>query len=54
MNPDRIIHRLVIYSYNAYEENQVTKTEAVAGFEEGKALDLMLRSKTGKVLGLVE
>lgn len=47
---DKIIHRLVIYSYHAHEENKITKTEAVAGFEEGKALDIMLRNKTRKVL----
>lgn len=46
---DRIIHRLVIYSYHTHLENKVTKTEAFDGFKEGKALDLLLKGKTGSV-----
>jgi hypothetical protein len=46
---DRIIHRLVIYSYHTHAENKVTKTEAIDGFEEGKALDHLLKGKTGLV-----
>ena len=46
---DKIIHRLLMYAYQPYERNKITKNEATQGFEEGKALAMMLSSRTLKV-----
>jgi hypothetical protein len=46
---DKIIHRLVMYSYQCHERNKVTITEVIEGFEKGKALAHLLREKTGSV-----
>ena len=46
---DKIIHRLVMYSYQPYARNKATRTEVIDGFEEGKALAHLLRGKTCSV-----
>jgi hypothetical protein len=46
---DKIIHRLVMYSYQPYAGNKVTKDEVIEGFEKGKALAHLLRRKTCSV-----
>lgn len=43
---DRIIHRLVMYSYQRLEKNRIDEADAKAGFKEGKDLVILLRSKT--------
>jgi hypothetical protein len=47
---DKIIHRLVIYSYQHHARNKVTGNEIVERFEEGKALALLLRGRTSSVI----
>lgn len=47
---DKIIHRLVMYSYQPHARNKVTRTEVNEGFEKGKALAHLLRGKTGSVV----
>jgi hypothetical protein len=47
---DKIIHRLVMYSYQPYARNKVTRNEVIEGFEKGKALAHLLRGKTGSVV----
>jgi hypothetical protein len=47
---DKIIHRLVMYSYQPHARNKVTKDEVIEGFEKGKALAHLLRGKTSSVV----
>jgi hypothetical protein len=47
---DRVIHRLVTYSYHTHAENRITKLEVTKGFEDGKVLDCLLRSKNSEVI----
>jgi hypothetical protein len=47
---DKIIHRLVMYSYQPHVKNKVTRDEVIDGFEKGKALAHLLRGKTGLVM----
>ena len=40
---NKIVHRLIIYSYQPYAQNRVLREEAIRGFEEGKFLAELLR-----------
>jgi hypothetical protein len=44
---NRVVHRLIVHSYQPGLRNKVTRAEAIHGFEEGKALVTLLRERTG-------
>lgn len=43
---NKIVHRLVMYGYQPYERNRITKDEVIGGFTEGKALVKIISDKT--------
>lgn len=44
---NKIVHRLIIHSYQPNTRNSVTFEEVKAGYEEGLQLDKILRERTG-------
>ncbi|MHB1830515.1 MAG: hypothetical protein ACYCO0_03930 [Candidatus Micrarchaeaceae archaeon] len=49
---NRIIHRLIVRSYQPSRPDKLTQIEVDTGFEEGKRLVKLLDEKTGWVLNL--
>jgi len=47
---NKIVHRLIVHSYQPRPRNKVTEAEAKEGFKNGKELAALLRSKTGPTL----
>ncbi len=45
---NRIVHRLVMYAYQDYPRNRITKADAEEGFKLGRQVAMLLEKKTDR------